>query len=131
MCVAFGDKNSKRPPLMSDVSCLLSPVSCLLSPVSCLLSLVSCLLSLVSCLSSLPSRQTNDRLGEFVNIDRLRNVHLESGGERLFAVFCSGQCGERDRGNFRSLLGLHRAELSDQRIAILARHVDVRKQKVR
>ena len=64
-------------------------------------------------------------------IDRLRQMHLEAGGQRLRDVFGTRVRRQRDRRHPADLIGRQRTDRSQQGVAILLRHADIRDEHIR
>src|SRR5262245_65589333 len=78
-----------------------------------------------------PSGQARHDYNEFVPLDRLGNVRLVAGLERLQIFFISRVCRQSRRGDLTATLFTQLAHLADETVAVLAWHREVRKDYVR
>src|SRR5688572_15820934 len=70
-------------------------------------------------------KHRGDGAKELERIDRLREVSLESGGERAIAVGFASESGQRDRRHRTTAGGGKETDAADQRVAVFVRHADV------
>src|SRR5207247_10812835 len=68
---------------------------------------------------------------QLVAVDRLRDVHLKAGRQRLPPVLEARAVRQCDRGDRAAMLRLLHADAADERVAVLAWHADVGQEAVR
>src|SRR5881392_1828086 len=78
-----------------------------------------------------PSRKISDDGNQLRRLNGLGQVHLESGEQRIAAIFGSCKAGDGRRGDSLAALCLMLADFSYQIVTVFVRHSDIRQEHVR
>jgi hypothetical protein len=76
-------------------------------------------------------RQVGHDRDQLIRVNRLWQVHVETGRQSAYAIFDSGVCGQRDGWNIPSPLRAALPYVRDQFVPIVIRHGKIRHKRIR